>query len=206
VLPLPHTLPSPRVRGKKAILRLFPFLPSTSHPSLSPSPPCLGHRRPLPLVLLRPHLLHPEHLSSPWDLYVHFNARLELFSGLPPTTPHRPSTPSWRVPLGEPPVVVCLKSEPRSTGAAPKPLPCRPATAEFHRRVVGVGGGGEFSLPCFSPGGLRQPAGLCQAGLCCGVARLSRRPQGQPSGAVRPWATSGPRGRILFKNSVSNLF
>jgi hypothetical protein len=102
-----------------------------THHSSSPSPPCLDHRRLLPPILLRPHLHHPEHLPSPWHLYVHFNARLKLFSGLPPTTPHRPSTPSWRVPLGEPPAAACLKSEPRSTGAAPKPLPCRPADVKL---------------------------------------------------------------------------
>jgi hypothetical protein len=125
-----------------------------THRSSSPSPPCLGHCRPLPPVLLRPHLLHPEHLSSPWDLYVYFNARLELFSGLPPTTPHRPSTPSWRVPLGEPPAAVCLKSEPRSTGAAPKPLPSRPAMAgrpNFAGEPPARGGGGIFP-PLFFPG------------------------------------------------------
>jgi hypothetical protein len=124
-----------------------------THRSSSSSPSGLGHHRPLPPVLLRPHLLHPEHLLSPWDLYVHFNARLELFSGLPPTTPYRPSTPSWRVPLGEPPAAVCLKSEPRSTGAAPKPLPCRPATAG---RISPVSrrrrGGGQIFPPLFFPG------------------------------------------------------
>jgi hypothetical protein len=121
-----------------------------THRSSSPSPSCLSHRRPLPPVLLRPPLLHLEHLLSPWDLYVHFNARLELFSGLPPTTPHRPSTPSWRVPLGEPPAAVCLKSELRSTEAAPKPLPSRPATAG-RPNFAGEppASGGNFPSPVF---------------------------------------------------------
>jgi hypothetical protein len=53
---------------------------------------------------------------------------------------------------------------------------------------------------------LRQSAGPCQAGLRFGVGRLDRPPQGRSSGAVRPWAASGPRGRIYLNFSFRIYF
>jgi hypothetical protein len=81
------TLPPHSRSGGKAIHSFFPsYRRAPATPLKLPSPPCLGHRRPPPPVLLRPHLLHPEHRPSPRDLNVHFNASLEPFSGLPPMT------------------------------------------------------------------------------------------------------------------------
>jgi hypothetical protein len=141
---------------------LFTPLPTLTvefspHRSSSPSPLRLGHRRPPPLVLFWPHLLHPEHHPSPRDLNVHFNASLEPFSGLPPTTLPRPSTPSWRASLDEPPTAFCLKSEPPSPGATLKLFPRRPTTAarlNFTGEPPTLGG---IFPPLFSPGGLKQP-------------------------------------------------
>jgi hypothetical protein len=151
---------------------LFTPLPTlivefSPHCSSSPSPPRLGHRRPPPPVLLRPHLLHPEHRPSFRDLNVHFNASLEPFSGLPPPTLPRPSTPSWRATLGEPPTAFCLKSEPPSPGATLKPFPRRPAMVgwlNFTGEPSASGGGGDFSSPVF-PGWAETAmrAGPCRA-------------------------------------------
>jgi hypothetical protein len=111
--------PYPLTTGPE--VKLFTPLPTLTvefspHRSSSPSPPCLGHSRPPPPILLRPHLLHPEHRPSPRDLNVHFNASLEPFSGLPLMTLPHPSTLSWRATLGEPPAAFCLKLEPPSPG------------------------------------------------------------------------------------------
>jgi hypothetical protein len=104
------------------------------HPRCQPAP-----------VLLRPHLLHPEHRPSQRDLNVHFNASLDPFFGLP-----CPSMPSWRATHGEPPAAFCLKSEPPSTGATPRLFPRRPTTVgrpNFTDEPPASGGGG-ISLPC----------------------------------------------------------
>jgi hypothetical protein len=80
----PCTLPPHSRSGGKAIHSFFPsYRRAPATPLELPSPPCLGHRRLPPPVLLRPHLLHLEHRPSPMDLNVHFNARLDPFSGLP---------------------------------------------------------------------------------------------------------------------------
>jgi hypothetical protein len=148
----PSTLPPHRRSGGKVIHSSFPsYRRAPATPLELPSPSCLGNRRPPPPVLLRPHLLHPEHCPSPRDLNVHFNANLEPFSGLPPMTLPRPNTPSSRATLGEPPAAFCLKSEPPSPGATLKPFSRRPTTAgrpNFTGEPPTSGGGGIF-LPCF---------------------------------------------------------
>jgi hypothetical protein len=152
----PCTLPPHRQSGGKVIhssSHSYHRAPAT--PLEPPSPSCLSHRRSPPLVLLRPHLLHPEHRPSPRDLNVHFNATLDPFSGLPPTTLPRPSTPSWRATHGEPPAAFCLKSEPPSPGGHSRAI--SPPTndgrlTKFHRRAAGVGGGGGFPSSVSSAG------------------------------------------------------
>jgi hypothetical protein len=153
----PCTLPPHSRSGGKAIHSFFPsYRRAPATPLELPSPPCLSHHRPPPLVLLRPHLLHPEHRPSPRDLNVHFNASLDPFSGLPsPTTLPRPSTPSWRATLGEPPAAFCLKSEPPSPGATPGLFPRRPTTVgrpNFTGEPPASGGGGKFPSPVSSAG------------------------------------------------------
>jgi hypothetical protein len=142
------TLPPHSRSGGNAIHSFFPsYRRAPATPLELPSPPCLGHRRPPPPVLLRPHLLHPEHRPSPRDLNVHFNASLDPFSGLPPTTLHHPSMPSWRATLGEPPTAFCLKSEPPSPRATPGLFPHRPTTVgrpNFTGKPPASGGGGQF--------------------------------------------------------------
>jgi hypothetical protein len=161
--------PYPLTTGPE--VKLFTPLPTLTvefspHRSSSPLPPCLSHRRPPPPVLLRPHLLHLEHRLSPRDLNVHFNASLEPFSGLPPPTLPRPSTPSWRATLGEPPAAFCLKSEPPSPGATLKPFPCRPTTVG-RPNFTGEPptSRGDFSSPVFPRWAeTAVRAGPCQAG------------------------------------------
>jgi hypothetical protein len=80
----PCTLPPHSRSGGKAIHSFFPsYRRAPATPLELPSPPCLGHRRLPPPVLLRPHLLHLELRPSLMDLNVHFNASLDPFSGLP---------------------------------------------------------------------------------------------------------------------------
>jgi hypothetical protein len=112
----PCTLPPHRRSGGKDIHSSFPsYRRAPATPLEVSSPLFLGHRRPPPSVLLRPHLLHSEHRPSPRDLNVHFNASLEPFSSLPLTTLPHPNMPSWRATPGEPPTTFCFKSEPLFT-------------------------------------------------------------------------------------------
>jgi hypothetical protein len=180
------------------------------HHSSSLLPPCLGHRRPPPPVLFRPHLLHLDHRPSLRDLNVRFNASLEPFSGLPPMTLPRPSTPSWRATLGEPPTAFCLKSESPSPRATLSHFPAdqrwsvgRISPVSRWRR----GGGISPPPPCF-PGWAETAvrAGPCRAGTPF-RSRLAWQAATRPvQQAVRSWATSGPRGWSYLKFSFRSYF
>jgi hypothetical protein len=102
------------------------------------------------------------------------------------------SFPPWKGPNWVPPP---LELVPRRSILRPRPSVGRISPAS-HRH------GGGIPSPVF-PGWAKtaKKAGPCRAGLCFRVGQLGRPPQGRSSGAVRPWAASGPRGRIYLNFS-----
>jgi hypothetical protein len=163
--------------------------------SSSPSPPCLGYHRPQPLVLLRPHLLHPEHRRALGYLTGLFFLTDEHHSDPSPEFFFPPRLLPPRAHPGELPSVQRPKLGSSSSRACSTVINSMAPTAgrsNFAGEPPSSGGGGGFP-PLFSPCGLKQPRGLGHVGpeLRFGVGRLGRPPQGWSSsrsavGHIRP--------------------
>jgi hypothetical protein len=137
-----------------------------------------------------------------------------------PRVPHRPllphrSSPSDRVHRRREPTQVSLppcKSlnwvppplgpVPRQFLLRPRPSAGRISPASHRRR-----GGGGIPSPV-SPGGPKQPRKLDRVGLGSVMewAGLAGRSKARSSGAVQPWAASGPRGRICLNFIFQIIF
>jgi hypothetical protein len=200
-----HPTPSPPVRRKSCLL-LFPQLPSSSHPSAQ-----ARHRRRASATVDRRLWSSSGHTCSTPSTAALWGTSPASTSSLTSTTstPHRSFSSRRDYRHCEPTPVRFPPS--KGPNWVPPPLelvswrlilwPRRQAgrisPASRRRR-----GGGDFP-PLFSPCGPKQLRGLGHVGseLRFGVSRRKASPA-----VVRPWATSGPRGRIYLKFSFRIYF
>jgi hypothetical protein len=135
--------------------------------SSSPSPPCLGYHRPQPLVLLRPHLLHPEHrraLGYLTGLFFltdehHSDPSLELFfpPRLPPPRAHPGALPSVQRPKLD-------SSFSRACSTVINSMAPTAGRPNFAGEPSASGGGGFSSLVFAVWAETAERAGPCRAG------------------------------------------